>query len=153
MTIAESLDDKSLKTPLSLAKSGKIAAIRESELAHSVLIVEDEPNIADALSFILQHAGFSVSVESDGARALDTISAGPVDVVVLDVMLPNRSGFDILRDLRQGGRSDLPVLMLTAKGQAQDRKTANELGVTAFMTKPFSNAEVVETVRRLAETA
>lgn len=119
-------------------------------MTQRVLIVEDEPNIADALRFLLTHAGFDVLIEDDGAKAIDRIGAEDADIVVLDVMLPNRSGFDILRDLRAGARSQTPVLMLTAKGQAQDRLTAIELGATEFMTKPFSNAEVVETVRRLA---
>ncbi|WP_112320759.1 response regulator transcription factor [Oceanibium sediminis] len=116
-----------------------------------VLIVEDEPNIADALRFLLVHEGFDVTVETDGGRAIARMQAVSPHVVVLDVMLPNRSGFDILRDIRSTDAGRLPVLMLTAKGQAQDKRTAEELGVTAFMTKPFSNAEVVATVRRLAE--
>lgn len=118
-------------------------------MAQRVLIVEDEPNIAGALKFLLSHEGFEVMVEGDGGAALARIRDSGADVVILDVMLPNRSGFDILRDLRQDGGPQTPVLMLTAKGQAQDRKTAEALGVTAFMTKPFSNAEVVATVRRL----
>lgn len=119
-------------------------------MTRRVLIVEDEPNIADALRFLLTREGFDVSVESDGAKALDRLQAVAADLVILDVMLPNRSGFDILRDMRSNGRVTPPVLMLTAKGQAQDRQTAEALGVTAFMTKPFSNAEVIETVRELA---
>ncbi|QHQ36788.1 response regulator transcription factor [Algicella marina] len=116
-----------------------------------VLIVEDEPNIASALEFLLGHAGFDVELEADGANAISRISKSRADLVILDVMLPNRSGFDILRDMRAGAFQSLPVLMLTAKGQSQDRKTAEELGVTAFMTKPFSNAAVIETVRKLVE--
>ncbi|MSU91961.1 response regulator [Rhodobacteraceae bacterium 2CG4] len=119
-------------------------------MTQRVLIIEDEPNIADALRFLLTREGFDVAVENDGAKALDRLRDLAADVVILDVMLPNRSGFDILRDLRAGGGTAPPVLMLTAKGQAQDRLTAEALGVTAFMTKPFSNAEVVETVRGLA---
>ncbi len=115
-----------------------------------VLIVEDEPNIAESLRFLLTHDGFQVSLEKDGAKAVARVDAGETDIVVLDLMLPNRSGFDILRDLRSGSHAELPVLMLTAKGQATDRKTAEELGVSKFMTKPFSNAEVVAAVRDLA---
>ena len=118
-------------------------------MSHRVLIVEDEPNIADALRFLLSHEGFEVTVESDGAKALERVSTVGADVVILDVMLPNRSGFDILRDLRSA-KGVPPVLMLTAKGQAQDRKTAEELGANVFMTKPFSNAEVVAAVKKLA---
>ena len=119
-------------------------------MVQRVLIIEDEPNIADALRFLLTHEGFDVDVETDGAKALTRLSEKGADVLILDVMLPNRSGFDILRDLRSSEDGKIPVLMLTAKGQARDRDTAEELGATAFMTKPFSNTEVVATVRRLA---
>ena len=122
-------------------------------MSRNVLIVEDEPNIADALRFILDHAGFDVAVERDGGRVLEALGRRPFDMMILDVMLPNRSGFDILKDLRGGAHPDLPVLMLTAKGQAQDRKTASDLGATSFMTKPFSNAEVVEAGERLIGAA
>ncbi|MEM9268103.1 MAG: response regulator [Pseudomonadota bacterium] len=117
-----------------------------------VLIVEDEPNIAESLRFLMTREGFEVTLEPNGANAMAKLAEqGPFDVVVLDVMLPNRSGFDILRDLRLGAHASLPVLMLTAKGQTQDKKTALDLGVSEFMTKPFSNAEVVDTVKRLAQ--
>jgi len=116
-----------------------------------VLIVEDEPNIAESLRFLMTREGFDVTLEQNGANAVIKVDEyGPFDVVVLDVMLPNRNGFDILRDLRQGNHASLPVLMLTAKGQAQDRRTAQDLGVSIFMTKPFSNGDVVEAVKRLA---
>jgi DNA-binding response OmpR family regulator len=70
------------------------------------------------------------------------------DVVILDAMLPNRSGFDILRDLRDDPETaDLPVLMLTARGQRADRELAERRGVSRFMTKPFSNSEVLASVR------
>lgn len=117
-----------------------------------VLIVEDEPNIANALSFVLGREGFDVAVEADGMKAVDRLLQVEPKVIVLDVMLPNKSGFDILREVRAGHAAATPVLMLTAKGQKQDRATAESLGATEFMTKPFSNAEVVETVKRLAET-
>ena len=71
-------------------------------------------------------------------------------MVVLDVMLPKRSGFEVLKQIRADAATrDLPVLILTAKGQAQDRRTAEELGADGFVTKPYANAEVVGAVRRL----
>ncbi len=118
-------------------------------MSKRVLIVEDEPNIAVALRFLLDREGFDVVVVRDGDDALDNVTSNTPDLVILDVMLPNRSGFDILRDIRQSDRAETPVLMLTAKGQARDRKTAAELGVNTFMTKPFSNAKVVEAVHEL----
>lgn len=117
----------------------------------SVLIAEDEPNIAESLRFVLSHAGFQVDVEADGNNVLARIEEAAADVLILDVMLPNRSGLDILQALRAGPHARLPVLMLTAKGQSRDRAAAESLGATIFMTKPFSNREVVETVKALAE--
>ena len=115
---------------------------------HHVLLIEDEPNIIEAIRFILSRDGWRVSCHSDGATAVDTVSRLEPDVVVLDVMLPNRNGFDILRDLRaQKATAALPVLMLTAKGQAKDRERAEDLGVSALMTKPFANAEVIDRLR------
>jgi DNA-binding response OmpR family regulator len=115
-----------------------------------VLVIEDEPNIIEALSFILSRDGWTVHTHSDGLNANDRIRATPPDLVILDVMLPGKSGFDILRDLRADPEMrTLPVLMLTARGQARDRELAEKLGVNRFITKPFSNAEVIENVRAL----
>jgi DNA-binding response OmpR family regulator len=123
-----------------------------SGLGSRVLLVEDEVNIFEAISFILSRDGWEVSGHGNGATALEEIARADPDVLVLDVMLPGRSGLDILRDLR--GRpetADLPVLMLTAKGQSKDRDLALALGANAYLTKPFSNSEMVETLRRVAE--
>jgi len=113
-----------------------------------ILIVEDEPNIIESLSFLLDRAGYLVESEQDGAEAMARIDTYQPDLVILDVMLPNRSGFDILRDI-DGLDTGPKVLMLTAKGQARDRQTAEEIGVTRFMTKPFSNSEIVSTVQEM----
>ena len=116
-----------------------------------VLLIEDEPNIIEAIRFILLRDGWSVHVHSDGATAMDAVAAHAPDMVILDVMLPNRSGYDILAELRaQDETAPLPVLMLTARGQAKDREMAERLGASRFMTKPFSNAEVLASVRELA---
>jgi DNA-binding response OmpR family regulator len=117
-------------------------------MSKHILIVEDEPNIIESLSFLLERAGFAVSSEQDGAMAMSRIRDRGPDLVILDVMLPNRSGFDILRDI--GELAQAPhVLMLTAKGQARDRQTAEDIGVTRFMTKPFANAEIVAAVQEM----
>ncbi|MCV6592285.1 MAG: response regulator [Silicimonas sp.] len=115
-----------------------------------VLLIEDEPNIIEAIRFILSRDGWRVDTHSDGETALDTVRRKSPDLVILDVMLPNRSGYDILNDLRadEATRS-LPVLMLTARGQKKDRDLAERLGVNRFMTKPFSNGEILATVREL----
>ena len=116
-----------------------------------VLIVDDEPNIVISLKFLLENAGFDVKSESDGQSALDAIASSTPDVLVLDVMLPGLDGFQVLRELRGDPRYEkLPVLMLTAKGQREDRKTAIDTGADVFISKPFSNDEVVKAVQDLA---
>ncbi|MEM7317699.1 MAG: response regulator [Pseudomonadota bacterium] len=115
-----------------------------------VLLIEDEPNITEAIRFILTRDGWQVEAHSDGSNAVDVISQHDPDLVILDLMLPGRSGMDILRDLRsRAGYETLPVLMLTARGQSKDREMAEKAGVSRFMTKPFSNAEVLTAVRDL----
>ena len=116
-----------------------------------VLLIEDEPNIIEAIRFILSREGWRVDTHSDGATAFSTVSKRRPDIVILDVMLPNRSGYDILRDIRDDPETaDLPVLMLTARGQKADRELALRRGASRFMTKPFSNSEVLASVRELA---
>ena len=120
-------------------------------MAKRVLLAEDEPNIAESITFLLERAGFEVTVENDGRGALDAVMADSPDVLVLDVMLPGLDGYEILRTLRADrDRESLPVLMLTAKGQREDREMALKCGADLFITKPFSNAEIVSAVRRLA---
>ena len=119
-----------------------------------ILIVEDEPNIVESLSFILRRAGFEVDTVTDGAEALDRVRRQAFEVLVLDIMLPGMNGLDVLKAIRSDQTlSSLPVVVLTAKGQANDRRTAEAIGASAFITKPFSNADVVERVSRLAEAA
>jgi len=117
-----------------------------------VFIAEDEPNILESLTFLLGREGWEVTSALDGNSAMEQLSDGTLpDVVILDIMLPHRNGFDILRQLRSTPRTrNLPVIVLTAKGQEKDRKTAEEIGANAFVTKPFSNKDVVDQVRRLA---
>ena len=121
-------------------------------MANRILLVEDETNILEAIGFILSRDGWEVLGHGKGETAIDEIARVAPDILVLDVMLPGRSGFDILRDLRDQPETEgLPVLLLTAKGQARDREQAMALGANAFLTKPFSNDELVATVRALAE--
>ena len=121
-------------------------------MAKRVLLIEDEPNIIEAISFILSRDGWTVHTHADGETAMTKVRATPPDLLILDVMLPGRSGFDILRDLRADPETQAtPVMMLTARGQAKDRELATRLGASQFMTKPFSNAEVRDTVRALMD--
>ena len=116
-----------------------------------VILAEDEPNIVESLRFLLARAGFEVGVCESSQRALDTVLADPPDVLVLDVMLPELDGLEVLRQMRAHDRGQsVPVLMLTAKGQREDRERAIEAGANLFITKPFSNAELVAAVEELA---
>ncbi|MEM7496944.1 MAG: response regulator [Pseudomonadota bacterium] len=119
-----------------------------------ILLAEDEPSIVTSLRFVLGRAGFDVIVESDGARAVERAFTDAPSLVLLDVMMPGIDGFEALRRLRADARTaEMPVVMLTAKGQREDRDTAMRLGASAFITKPFSNSEIVEAVRALAPAA
>ncbi|KEO56103.1 response regulator transcription factor [Thioclava pacifica] len=109
-----------------------------------VLLIEDEPHIAEAIRFILSRAGWGVSVLGDGAQAMARIAEDLPDAIILDLMLPGRSGLEILVDLRaDADLSRLPVLMLSARGQGRDREAAERAGATAFLAKPFANADVL----------
>lgn len=119
-------------------------------MSRKVLLIEDEPNITEAIRFLLTREGWQVESHAEGTDAIQVIAAARPDLVILDVMLPGKSGMDILRDLRDhADLQALPVLMLTARGQSRDREMAERAGVSRFMTKPFSNAEVLTAVRDL----
>ena len=123
-------------------------------MSRHVLLIEDEPNIIEAIRFLLTREGWQVDTHSDGTDAVDVVREKNPDLVILDLMLPGQSGMEILRDLRATeGFADLPVLMLTARGQSRDRVMAEKAGVSRFMTKPFSNTEVLTAVRDLLAQA
>lgn len=117
-----------------------------------ILVIEDEQNIKEAISFILMRDGWQVDTHSNGHDAVQVIHDKRPDLIILDVMLPGKSGFDVLRDIRESPQTrDLPVLILTARGQTKDRELAERYGVSQFMTKPFSNAEILATLHQLLE--
>ena len=116
-----------------------------------VLVIEDEPNITEAIRFILARDGWQVLTHAEGHDALARIEAIAPQLVILDVMLPGRNGLEILRALRGKTQlADLPVIMLTARGQNSDRAAAMQNGASLFMSKPFSNADLLAAARRLA---
>lgn len=119
-----------------------------------VLLIEDEPNIAEAIRFILGRNGLQVFVQVDGRDGLAAVESVRPDLVILDLMLPGMDGMEVLGHLRRDpATQSLPVMMLTAKGQGRDREAATRAGVSAFMTKPFSNADMVAAVRALLGAA
>jgi DNA-binding response OmpR family regulator len=115
-----------------------------------ILLIEDEVNIAEAIRFILSRDGWQIEVLADGAAAEAAVVRLRPDMLILDLMLPGKTGLQILTDLRTNPAfATLPVLMLTAKGQGRDREAAERAGVSAFMTKPFDNNEIRAVVRTL----
>ncbi|NJM82661.1 MAG: response regulator [Tabrizicola sp.] len=120
-------------------------------MAQRVLLVEDEANIAEAIRFLLSRDGWEVLHLPDGQRVLEAARDEAPVLIILDHMLPDRSGLDILTALKADpATAALPVLMLTAKSQGRDREAAERAGADLFMTKPFSNAEMLAAVRTLA---
>lgn len=119
-----------------------------------VLIVEDERHIIESLTFVLEREGFEVAAALDGESAMARLRAGRPHIVLLDLMLPRMSGLEVLKQVRADAQlASLPVVVLTAKGREHDRRMAEEIGADVFMTKPFSNSEVVEAVRRVSGAA
>ncbi len=112
-----------------------------------VLLVEDDPDLVEPLREGLEQEGFRVVTAATGQEALQTLQHRSVDVVVLDVMLPDVDGFSVCREVRR--RSDVPVLMLTARGHELDRVTGLEVGADDYVTKPFSLRELVARLRAL----
>ncbi len=118
-----------------------------------VLIAEDEPHLVESLTFILKREGYEVTTAPDGEAALQQLLAATPDLVILDVMLPKLNGLEVLKKIRDHPLlKTLPVIVLTAKGQRQDRETALSIGANLFMTKPFANNDVVEAVNALVAT-
>jgi two-component system response regulator ArlR len=105
-----------------------------------ILIVEDETLLAETLADILSQAGYVADIASDGETGLDDARSGIYDAIVLDVMLPKLNGFELLRRLR-GEKNSTPVMMLTARGELEDRVHGLEWGADYYLTKPFENAE------------
>lgn len=116
------------------------------EQKKTILIVEDEKSIVDILRFNLEKEGYSVLCAYDGETGLEQSRKETVDLILLDVMLPKRNGFDICRQLREEGRPT-PIIMLTAREEEGDKVQGLELGADDYVTKPFSMRELVARVR------
>lgn len=117
-------------------------------MSSRILLVEDEPGLSMTISDLLASEGFDVSTAMDGLSGLSKASQGDFDVIVLDVMLPGKNGFDVCRDLRKSG-CDSAILMLTAKTQVVDRVVGLKLGADDYLTKPFDPAEFLARVEAL----
>jgi DNA-binding response OmpR family regulator len=119
-------------------------------MAKKVLIVDDERNIVTALEFLMDLNGYEVKVARDGEEALIYVLAFKPDLILLDVMLPLRSGFEVLQKIRENvALKHIKILMLTAKGREVEVGKGLALGADAYITKPFANKELLAEVRRL----
>ena len=119
-------------------------------MAHSILVADDEPNIVLSLEFLMRQAGYEVRSVADGAAALEAVAAAPPDLVLLDVMMPKRDGYDVCQTIRANPDwAGVRIIMLTAKGREVEREKGMALGADDYITKPFSTREVVERVRHL----
>lgn len=121
-------------------------------MAHRILLVEDEPGLSMSLSDLLRSKGFDVETSADGIDGLQRASGGAFDLLVLDVMLPGKSGFEVCRELREKG-IDVLILMLTARGQVMDKVTGLQLGADDYVTKPFDSLELLARIEALIRRA
>jgi DNA-binding response OmpR family regulator len=117
----------------------------------AVLVVEDEPSIAEVVALYLRRAGFEVLSAGDGREALEMLATAAPDLVVLDLMLPEVDGFEVLHRLR--ARGDTPVIVLTARRSEADRVAGLEMGADDYVVKPFSPQELVSRVRAVLRRA
>jgi len=121
-------------------------------MAQRVLIADDEPNILISLEFLLARAGYEVHTATDGEETLRAVKRIRPDLLLLDIMLPLKNGFEVCQTLR--GEPDfagMKIVMLTAKGRGTEVAKGLGLGADAYVTKPFGTRDLVETVRRLLE--
>jgi two-component system alkaline phosphatase synthesis response regulator PhoP len=123
-------------------------------MSRSVLIVDDEPNILLSLEFLMKKAGFDVRTARDGEQALNEIASAPPDLLLLDVMMPKRDGFDVCQTVRANPSwSGVRIIMLTAKGREVEREKGLALGADDYITKPFSTRDVLVQVERVLGSA
>ncbi len=121
-------------------------------MAKTILIADDEPNIVISIEFLLKREGYDVIVAQNGAEALARVRSEKPDLVILDVMMPQRNGFEVCQDLRQDPEfADLRIMMLTAKGRDAEISKGLALGADVYMTKPFSTRELVAKVKALMD--
>lgn len=123
-------------------------------MSHKILIADDEPNILISLEFLMKREGFEVVLARDGQEALDAIARERPALVLLDVMMPVKTGFDVCSEVRANEElRNMLIVMLTAKGRDTDVAKGLALGANAYLTKPFSTRDLVQKVRELLEPA
>jgi DNA-binding response OmpR family regulator len=116
----------------------------------TILLVDDEPNIVLSLEFLMKRAGYEVRVASDGDAAIQSIKTSPPDLILLDINMAKRDGFEVCQMIRTNPAwRDIRVIMLTAKGRDVEREKGLAMGADDYITKPFSTQEVVDKVRAM----
>ena len=119
-------------------------------MAKKILIVDDEPNIVISLEFLMKKEGFEVAVANDGDEALAKVVSFNPDLLLLDVMMPKKSGFEVCEALRADSEcTGLKIVMLTAKGRDTEMAKGLAIGADAYVTKPFSTKELVDKVKEM----
>jgi DNA-binding response OmpR family regulator len=123
-------------------------------MAHKILIVDDEPNIIISLEFLMKKEGFDIAVATDGEEALAKVASFGPDLMLLDVMMPKKSGFEVCEALRADpANANLQIVMLTAKGRDTEVAKGLAIGADAYVTKPFSTKELVAKVKSMLGVA
>jgi len=119
-------------------------------MAKYVLIVDDEPNIVLSLEFLMKKEGYEVQSAGNGEEAIQAITEKAPDLILLDVMMPRKDGYEVCQELRSSlAWKDVKIIMLTAKGRDVEREKGLALGANDYITKPFATQEVVEKVKSL----
>lgn len=119
-------------------------------MSQKILVADDEPNIVISLEYLLKREGYTVLIARDGQEALESIAREPPDLVLLDVMMPKKTGFEVCQQVRASdAAAAIKILMLTAKGRDTDVAKGLALGADAYITKPFSTRELVQKVAEL----
>jgi len=119
-------------------------------MVNKILVVDDEPNIVLSLEFLMKQAGYQVRTAADGEAALAALAADCPDLVLLDVMMPRKNGYEVCQAIRENAAyREVRIIMLTAKGRDVEREKGLALGADDYVTKPFSTQEVVDKVREL----
>lgn len=114
----------------------------------TILVVDDEADTVDLIRLTLETAGYEVQQALDGAAALQMLQTADYDVLLLDIMMPDMSGFDVLQQLRGSGDNVPPVVFLTARAQPEDRQTGEDLGAVGYLTKPAKRGELLDMIEK-----
>jgi DNA-binding response OmpR family regulator len=123
-------------------------------MANKILIVDDEPNIVLSLEFLMKQAGYHVRTASDGEAALQALADEPADLILLDVMMPRKNGYEVCQSIREDpALKSMKIVMLTAKGREVEREKGLALGADDYVTKPFATLEIVEKVKSMLASA